>query len=188
MRQNRDVTRTDAGLPALRHRAPAHGRAIGWSRRRGPVALLRSAVTARPRITARLLVFLLVIPLVVGVAAPPRVRGDDLASAQARQHALQQKIADQKAEIARLRGLQAGLSSDIASTSRALGGINTDLAATKKRISGLTTKIAAVQAVYKDLVGQLGLLDRQVVALGQEQAEKAQELADRKAMLAARVR
>jgi murein DD-endopeptidase MepM/ murein hydrolase activator NlpD len=188
MRQNRDVTRTDAGLPALRHRAPAHGRAIGWSRRRGPVALLRSAVTARPRITARLLVFLLVIPLVVGVAAPARVRGDDLASAQARQKELQQKIADQKAEVARLRDLQAGLASDIASTSKALGGINADLASTKKQISGLTTKIAAVRAVYTDLVQQVNLLDRQVTSLGQEQAEKAKELADRKAMLAARVR
>ena len=124
----------------------------------------------------------------VGVAAPPRASGDDLASAQARQKALQQKIADQKSEVARLRGLQAGLASDIASTSRALGGINANLTTTKTRISGLTTKIAEVRAVYADLVRQLGLLDRQVVALDQEQAEKAQELADRKSMLGARVR
>jgi len=188
MRRHRNVPRMAAEPPESRLLAPATGRAAGWSPRRGPAAAIRAAVRVRPRVAGRLLAFLLVIPLVVGVAAPPRVSGDDLASAQARQQALQQKIADQKAEVARLQGLQAGLSSDIASTSRALGGINTDLAATKKRISGLTTKIAAVQAVYKDLVGQLGLLDRQVVALGQEQAEKAQELADRKAMLAARVR
>ena len=188
MRRHRNVPRMAAEPPESRLLAPATGRAAGWSPRRGPAAAIRAAVRVRPRIAGRLLAFLFVIPLVVGVAAPPRVSGDDLASAQARQQALQQKIADQKAEVARLQGLQAGLSSDIASTSRALGGINTDLAATKKRISGLTTKIAAVQAVYTDLVGQLGLLDREVVALGQEQAEKAQELADRKAMLAARVR
>jgi len=188
MRRHRNVPRMAAEPPESRLLAPATGRAAGWSPRRGPAAAVRAAVRVRPRVAGRLLAFLLVIPLVVGVAAPPRVSGDDLASAQARQQALQQKIADQKAEVARLQGLQAGLSSDIASTSRALGGINTDLAATKKRISGLTTKIAAVQAVYTDLVGQLGLLDREVVALGQEQAEKAQELADRKAMLAARVR
>jgi murein DD-endopeptidase MepM/ murein hydrolase activator NlpD len=174
--------------PESRPLAPVTGRAAGWSPRRGPAAAIRAVVRARPRVARRLLAFLLVIPLVVGVAAPPRVSGDDLASAQARQQALQQKIADQKAEVARLQGLQAGLASDIASTNQVLGGINADLAATKKRISGMTTKIAAVQAVYADLVGQLGLMDRQVVALGQEQAEKAQELADRKAMLAARVR
>jgi murein DD-endopeptidase MepM/ murein hydrolase activator NlpD len=177
-----------AELPESRPLAPATVRAVGWSPRRGPAAAIRAAVRARPRVAGRLLAFLLVIPLVVGVAAPPRVSGDDLASAQARQKALQQKIVEQKAEVARLRGLQAGLASDIASTSRALGGINADLAATKQRISGLTTKIAGVRAVYTDLVRQVGLLDRQVVALGQEQAEKAQELADRKAMLAARVR
>jgi len=177
-----------AELPESRPCTPATGRAAGWSPRRGPAAAIRAAVRARPRVAGRLLAFLLVIPLVVGVAAPPRASGDDLAVAQARQQALQQKVAEQKAEIARLQALQAGLASDIASTSRALGGINADLAATKKRISGLTTKIAEVQAVYADLVRQLGLLDRQVVALGEEQADKARELADRKAMLAARVR
>jgi len=177
-----------AELPESRPLAPATVRAAGWSPRRGPAAVIRAAVRARPRVAGRLLAFLLVIPLVVGVAAPTRVSGDDLASAQARQKALQQKIAEQKAEVVRLRGLQAGLASDIASTSQALGGINADLATTKQRISGMTTKIAGVRAVYTDLVRQVGLLDRQVVALGQEQAEKVQALADRKAMLAARVR
>ena len=167
---------------------PATARAVGWSPRRGQAAVIRAAVRARPRVAGRLLALLLVIPLVVGVAAPPRASGDDLASAQARQKALQQKIAEQKAQVARLRDLQAGLAADIASTSRALGGINADLGATKKRISAMTTKIAGVRAVYADLVQQVGLLDRQVVALSQEQADKAKELADRKAMLAARVR
>lgn len=188
MRRNRDATRMSAGLPPCRPSAPATGRADGWSRRRGPAALIRAAIRARPRVTGRLLVFLLIVPLIVGVAAPPRVSGDELASAQARQKELLHKIADQKAEVARLRSLQAGLAADIASTSAALGGINADLGATKKRISGLTTKIVAVRAVYADLVRQVDLLDRQVVALGQEQDEKAKELADRKSMLAARVR
>ena len=167
---------------------PVPVRAAGWSPRRGPAAVIRAAVRTRPRVAVRLLAFLLVIPLVVGVAAPARVSGDELSSAQTRQKALQQKIAEQKAQVAHLRELQAGLASDIASTSRALGGINADLTATKRRISGLTSKIAGVRAVYTDLVRQVDLLDRQVVALGQEQAEKARELADRKAMLAARVR
>ena len=172
----------DSGLP------PATARASGWSPRRGPAALVRAAVRARPRVAGRLLVLLLVIPLVVGVAAPPPVSGDDLASAQARQKALQQKIASQKAEVARLQALQVGLASDIAATTTALGGINADLTATKKQITGMTAKIAQVQAVYADLVRQVSLLDREVVSLGQEQADQAQLLADRKAMLAAHIR
>jgi murein DD-endopeptidase MepM/ murein hydrolase activator NlpD len=188
LRGLRDVPRTVAAPPQPLLPAFGTARAPGWSPRRGPAAVLRAAVRARPRVAGRLLIFLLVLPLAVGVAAPPRVSGDDIASAQARQKALQQKIADQKAEVARLRALQAGLAAEIASTSAVLGGINADLGATKKRITGLTAKIGEVQAVYADLVRQVNLLDREVVSLGQEQAEKAQELADRKAMLGARVR
>ncbi len=188
MRRDRNLSRTPTVPRLFRFPVSDAGRAAGWSSPTGPTARVRAAVHARPRLAGRLLVFLLLIPLVAGVAAPPRVSGNDLADAQARQKALQQRIADQKAEVAKLRDLQAGLASDIASTSRALGGINADLATTKSRISGLTTKIAGVRAVYADLVRQLDLLDRQVVALGQEQADKTRELADRKSMLAARVR
>ncbi len=188
MRRHRDVFRMAADLSDRGAGAPPAGRAGGWTPAHRPTALLRAALRARPRVAGRLLAFFLVIPLVLGVAAPPRASGDDLADARARQKALQQKIAEQKSEVTRLRGLQAGLASDIASTSRALGGINADLAATKKKISSMTTRIAEVRAVYADLVRQVDLLDRQVVALGQEQDEKAKELADRKSMLAARVR
>jgi len=188
MRRHRDVPRVVGEGPESRPLVPVETRAAGWSPRRGPAAVARAVVRARPRVGGRLLAFILIVPLVVGVAAPPRVSGDDLANAQARQKALQQKIAEQKVEVARLRALQVGLASDIASTSKALGGINADLGATKKRISGLTTKIAGVRVVYADLVRQVDLLDREVVALVQEQADKAKELADRKAMLAARVR
>jgi murein DD-endopeptidase MepM/ murein hydrolase activator NlpD len=188
MRRNRDRSCLAAEPSESRLLAPATARAPGWSRRRGPIAALRAAVRARPRVAWRLLAFLLVVPLVFGVAAPARVSGDDLASAQAQQKALQQKIADQKAEVAHLQALQAGLASDMASTTKALGGINANLAETKQQIAGLTTQITAVRAVYSDLVQQVNLLDRELVSLGQEQAEKAQELADRKAMLAARVR
>ncbi len=187
-RRHRDAPRLDAEPSGDRAIPPATARATGWSPRRGPTAFLRAAARSRPRVAWRLLVLLLVIPLVVGVAAPPRVSGDDLTSAQARQKALLQKIASQKAEVARLRSLQVGLASDIAATTAALGGINADLAATKKQITGMTAKIAEVQAVYADLVQQVNLLDREVVSLGQEQADQAQLLADRKALLAAHIR
>lgn len=188
MRRDHDVLPVAGEPPATRPLASATPRAVGWSPRRGPAAAIRAALRARPRFARRFFVFLLVIPFFVGVTAPLSVRGDDLSNAQARQKELQQQIAAQKAEIAHLRDLQAGLSSDIASTSRALGGINADLAATKKSISGMTAKIADVRAVYADLVRQVDLLDRQVVSIGQEQADAAKALADRKAMLAARVR
>ncbi len=45
-----------------------------------------------------------------------------------------------------------------------------------------------MRAVYDDLVAQLALLDRQVIAVGEEQAEMAEELRQRKALLAARLR
>jgi murein DD-endopeptidase MepM/ murein hydrolase activator NlpD len=188
MRRYRDRSRVAAEQPDARQAKPALTRAAGWSPRRGPAAVLRAAVRARPRVAWRLLAVLLVVPLVIGVAAPARVSGDDLANARAQQKALQQKIADQKAEVARLEALQTGLASDMASTTRALGGVNANLAQTKQQIAGLTTKLTAVRVVYADLVQQVNLLDREVVSLGQEQTEKAQELADRKSMLAARIR
>ena len=43
-------------------------------------------------------------------------------------------------------------------------------------------------SVYADLVAQVGLLDRQVGAIEEEQDEKAEELRQRKAVLAARLR
>ena len=112
--------------------------------------------------------FLLVVPLLFGVAAPAQVSGDNLASVQAQQRALQQKIAAQKAEVAHLQAMQGSLTADMASTSRTLGGINANLAQTKQQIASLAT-------------------DAEVVSLNQQQAENAQELADRKAMLAARL-
>jgi murein DD-endopeptidase MepM/ murein hydrolase activator NlpD len=195
MRRNRESVREAVPMPGSRPVAPSPARAGGWSPRRGPAVVIasagagiRAAFRARPRAAGRLLALLLVVPLVVGVAAPARVSGDDLATAQARQKELQQKIADQKAEVARLRALQAGLAADIASTRQALFGINANLATTRQQIASLTAKVAQVQAVYTDLVRQVGLLDLEVVSLGQEQADKAQALADQKSVLAARVR
>ena len=166
MRRYRDRFRVAAEQPDARRTEPALTRAAGWSPRRGPAAALRAAVRARPRVAWRLLAFLLVVPLVIGVAAPARVSGDELANARAQQKALQQKIADQKAEVARLQALQSGLASDMASTTRALGGVNANLAQTKQQIAGLTTKLTAVRVVYADLVQQVNLLDREVVSLG----------------------
>ncbi len=137
---------------------------------------------------ARLVALVLVLPLVIGIAGPPSARGDELSDAIARQKALAARVQQQRAEVNRIRALQGGLVAEIASTTSALNGINANLAQTKARITSIGAQIDQVRAVYVDLVAQVQLLDRQVTAIGQEQDEKAKELSDRKALLAARVR
>jgi murein DD-endopeptidase MepM/ murein hydrolase activator NlpD len=156
--------------------------AAGWAGARPPGAPRSRGVAAR------LLAALLVLPLLVGIAGPPPARGDELASAVARREALAARVKAQREEIAKLRSLQSGLASEIASTSRALTGINANLAQTKERIARLADRIAQVRARYEDLVAQVALLDRQVIAIEQEQVEKDRQLRERKAILAARVR
>jgi murein DD-endopeptidase MepM/ murein hydrolase activator NlpD len=139
-------------------------------------------------IPGRLLAALLVLPLLVGVAGPAPARGDELSDAVARQKALAARVKEQRAEVARLRTLQGGLAKEIASTRKALAGINANLAETKEQIARITKQVVAVRAAYGDLVAQVDQLDRQVTAVEQEEAEKAQELRDRRSLLAARVR
>jgi len=136
----------------------------------------------------RLLVAMLVLPLLVGIAGPPIARGDQLSDAVARQKALATRVKEQRDKVAKLRSLQGGLAREIASTQNALAGINANLAETKTRITRLGAQIAEVRTAYDDLLFQVAQLDRQVVGIGQEQAEKAEELRQRKALLAARLR
>jgi murein DD-endopeptidase MepM/ murein hydrolase activator NlpD len=164
-----------------RHATP---RAAGWTPRRPLLAL-----PGRPGgIPARLLVAILVLPLLVGIAGPPTARGDELSDAVARQKALAARVKQQREQVAKLRSLQSGLAQEISSTRSALAGINTNLAETKTRITRLGKQITEVRAAYDDLVAQVGLLDRQVAATEEEQARKAEELRQRKALLAARLR
>ena len=158
-------------------------RAAGWTPRSRP------ALPGRPGARAgRLVLSLLAVPLLVGLLGPPNARGDELSDAVARQKALAAQVKKQRAEVSRLKELQGGLAQEIASTQTALNGINTNLAQTKERISRIGSRIVEIRAVYDDLVAQVALLDRQVVAIEAEQAEKAQELRDRRDLLAARIR
>ncbi len=164
-----------------RHAAP---RAAGWTPRRPLIAL-----PGRPGgIPLRLLVAILVVPLLVGIAGPPTARGDELSDAVARQKSLTARVKQQREEVAKLRSLQSGLAEEIASTRTALAGINTNLAETKTRMTRIAKQVVDVRAVYGDLVAEIALLDRQVVVIAEEQAAKAEELRQRKALLAARVR
>jgi murein DD-endopeptidase MepM/ murein hydrolase activator NlpD len=165
-------------------RSHAIPRAPGWTPRRSSLAF-----AGRPaRFSARLLVAILMLPLLVGIAGPPVARGDELSDAVARQKALATRVKEQRAEVTRLRSLQAGLAQEIASTQSALSGINANLAETKTRITRLGKQITEVRSVYEGLVAQVALLERQLVAIEEEQAAKATELFQRKSLLAARLR
>jgi murein DD-endopeptidase MepM/ murein hydrolase activator NlpD len=159
-------------------------RAAGWTPRHRRFAAARDH---RPGL-GRLLAAFLILPLLIGLAGPPAARGDELADAIARQKALASQVKKQRAEVARIRALQGDLSSEIAATRSALKGINADLAKTKTRITRLGRQVAEVQTVYDDLVAQVDLLDRQVVAIEEEQDQKATELKERRDLLAARIR
>ncbi len=164
-----------------RHATP---RAAGWTPRRS-----RLALPGRPRAgLVRLVAFILLVPLLVGLAGPPSVRGDELSDAIARQKALAARVKEQRQQVAKIRALQGGLAQEISSTQTALAGINTNLAQTKARITRISTQVAQVRAVYADLVAQVELLDRQVTAIEEDQDQKAAELQERKDLLGARVR
>jgi murein DD-endopeptidase MepM/ murein hydrolase activator NlpD len=129
-----------------------------------------------------------VLPLLVGIAGPPIARGDELSDAVARQKSLAARMKQQREQVAKLRSLQSGLAQEISATQTALAGINANLAETRTRITRLGSQIAEVRAVYGDLVAQVADLDREVALIGAEQGRKAEELRQRKALLAARLR
>ncbi len=153
----------------------------------------RPAATARRRgRLARLFALVvLVTPLLVGsintYSSPPPTRGDELSDAIAAQRKLAAKIKAQKAEVAQLNALQAGLANDIGQTQTALAGVNQDLTAVQKRVTKLSADIKVVQATYADLVVQLGDLNAQLIATTLEEEAKDAQLRERKALLAERL-
>jgi septal ring factor EnvC (AmiA/AmiB activator) len=143
------------------------------------------------RPSRRLLLVVLLVPLLSGLFAAPGAqvaKGDDLSNAQAQKTALQKKIADQKARIADLAAAQAGLRTEIAGTTVQLQGITTDLKAMRAKVNKMKTEIAQVEATYEDLVFQVSQLDRSIDLITDQENEKRQELATRKALLAQRIR
>jgi murein DD-endopeptidase MepM/ murein hydrolase activator NlpD len=140
----------------------------------------------------RLLILLLVLPFLVGSigVAPnaPVVHGDELASAKARQTALKKQIASQKAKVAQLNSMQADLSAEIRQTGKELKAINADLVAMREKIAKMQRRIKAVQKAYEGLVEQGKILDAQLVRVQAEEAQKRDELRERQALLAERIR
>ncbi len=151
---------------------------------------------SRRRILGRRLgALLLLFPLLVGLVgvpdsptAPGIVRGDELSDAKAKQAQLKKDIAAQKAQVAQLNALQSSLADGIAQTADQLKGINTDLAAVKVKIKGMEAKVAVVKTDYEGLVQELATLDGQLVGIEAQETAKRTELAERKALLADRLR
>lgn len=121
-------------------------------------------------------------------AAPPVARGDELSDAKARQAEIKKEIADQKAQVAELAALQDGLASDIRKTTGQLRGINADLVVVKVKITTMQGRIDVVKAKYAALMTELSGLDAQLIRVQAAEGAKATALAERKALLAERVR
>jgi murein DD-endopeptidase MepM/ murein hydrolase activator NlpD len=131
------------------------------------------------------------LPVVAGLFAAPGasiVRGDELSEAEAQKKAVEQQLADQKAEVARIQELQKGLKADIAATKQALAEVNADLKAVRAQIDSMVVQIAEVKAIYDKLVAKLQIVAAQLPRLAAEARAKQQELEERKALLAERIR
>lgn len=137
----------------------------------------------------RLPVFILA-ALVIGLvgSTPAAVTGDELSDAIARQKALAQLLRRQKEEVAALNAAQTDLRGQIASTKGSLHEINADLRVVRRQVTNMVIKVEEVQASYDGLVMQLGDLDTQMMRLTNEEMAKATQLAQRKEMLAERIR
>jgi murein DD-endopeptidase MepM/ murein hydrolase activator NlpD len=159
----------------------------GWTSAAGSASRNR-----RRRLGRRLGSILLLLPLLLGVVgAPgsaPSAQGDELSEARARQARLRKDVAAQRAQVARLQVLQANLSDDIQETASEIRGLNADAGALGKKITRITGQIEAVQADYDQLVQTLAGLDAELVDLQTREAAKRAELAERRALLAERIR
>lgn len=113
---------------------------------------------------------------------------DELSDARAQQEALEDKIAAQKRQVAKLDKLQGELKADIGATKEALQSINADLAAVRKQVGKIEATVGAVQREYERLVAELAALDAELARLRDEQERKRAELADRLDRLAERIR
>ncbi len=136
--------------------------------------------------------FLLLLPLILGLASAPgntaTVHGDELSDAKAKQAALKKEVADQKAQVRALNEMQAGLAAQIADTKGQLRAIGADLSAVRKKIATMEKQIATVQATYADLVEQVAAMDAELARVVEEEAAKRLELAERRSLLADRIR
>lgn len=125
------------------------------------------------------------------VGAPgtaPSVHGDELSDARARQARIKKDVEAQRAQVARLQALQTNLADDIQGTAAEIRALNADQGALSKRITSIALQVTEVQSEYELLFTQLSNLDAQLGDLEARETAKKAELAERKALLAERIR
>ncbi|MDP9483592.1 MAG: peptidoglycan DD-metalloendopeptidase family protein [Chloroflexota bacterium] len=134
----------------------------------------------------------MLLPLVMGLlgapSSTPIVRGDDLTDAKDKQAQLAKEVAKQKEQVKELNALQRGLATEISNTRKQLAGINADLNAVRKKITKMGKAIDKVKVKYNDLVVELAAMDEQLVVITGQEVVKKQELRERQALLAERIR
>jgi murein DD-endopeptidase MepM/ murein hydrolase activator NlpD len=158
---------------------------------RNPVA--QQFARARGGHRSRLFLALLVVPFMFGVIAAPAVApgpvmGDELADAKSQKRALERKITEQKALVATINSSQDALEGRIASTKGRLEGIAEDLGTTRKRVASLKRDIDGVRKAYQSLVDSMSDLELQLQRIELQETDKRDQLRQRKADLANRIR
>ena len=166
--------KNDRSVPAI---------AIGWDSARG-----RRRRPSRQRLIASLMLLPLVMGLLGAPSSTPIARGDELTDAKDKQAQLAKEVAKQKEQVKELNALQRGLSTEISNTRKQLAGINADLNAVRKKITKMGRAIDKVKVKYNDLVAQLVAMDDQLVVITAQEVVKKQELRERQALLAERIR
>ena len=133
------------------------------------------------------------VPFVVGVIAVPAVApapvyGDELADAKAQQKDLERKIKSQRALVAKINVSQDRLEGRIAKTKSEINDIAEDLSVTRKRVAALEADIGEIRKAYQGLVNSLGDLGLQLHRIELQETDKREQLRQRKAELADRIR
>ncbi len=156
----------------------------GWSNQSWD----RPARRARGGLSALVLLIPLVLGLLGASVSPQVVHGDDLSDAKARQAALKQEVAAQKARVSALNDLQNGLAAEISDTKSQLAKVGADLTAVRKKITTMEAKIEVVKEAYANLVLQVRYMDIELARVTAQEETKRTQLGERRALLADRVR
>ncbi|MFI5262398.1 MAG: murein hydrolase activator EnvC family protein [Candidatus Limnocylindrales bacterium] len=131
---------------------------------------------------------LLAMPFVWSVALPVApASADQLGDAQQQQQALQQRIKQQRSDLAALQAAEAQLKAALDQTRQQLNAINANQAQLATQITQATAALAVVHAHYRDLVSELAHLDWTLGILDNEQQQAQDELAARRRLLASRL-
>ena len=146
----------------------------------------------KPVIGRRGFSFLILVALLgglfVSVAPPYAAASDPLEDAYAKQKALQEQIASQKAQIVSLTASQSTLSSKISSTKSRLEQVVANVAGVKSEIIDMTVGIAHAQGTLDELGQRIAQLDEELADVQADEQRKKDDLEAQKAILAQRIR